>query len=157
MRRQLFSFELWAFVTGYVAAFSLRFHRRAITLAGANDRPCFFNADFDATICAVLLRVARVITDRVLVAQLFGDIRKSLRDVVERIGVVETPAAPVGEFLQVTRRAAVFVARPADGGRRRAPRPLREEIAKRPAAAASWLWRRVRPRPGIVNGPLDPA
>src|SRR5262245_59069761 len=152
MRPQLFSFEFGAFVTGYVA-FGLCFQRRAVTVAGANDRPCFFDPDFDAPVCAVLLRVGRVITERILVSQLFGYIKKSLRDVGERVGVVETPAAAVGEFLQVTRRPAVFVTRSA-AGRRHASRPLREDQAKRPASAASRRRRWIRPRPGIAIGRL---
>src|SRR5262245_47069028 len=51
---------------------------RAVTFAGANDHPRFFDADFDSSVRAVLLRVARVVTERVLVAQLFGYVRKSL-------------------------------------------------------------------------------
>src|SRR5262249_55449367 len=92
------------------------------------------------------------------VAQLFGYIRKSLRDIVERIGFVESPAAAVGQFLQVTRRPAVFAAA-RSAARRRATRPLwehgRHELIERPAAAVRWM--RSRPRPGTGSGIWDGA
>src|SRR6266542_2594966 len=85
-----------------------RIRGRAVTVAGANDHPRFFDTDFDSPVCAVLLHVGRLVAWRVLVAQFFGYVRKSLRDVVERVGFVKPPAAAVGQFLQVTRRLAVF-------------------------------------------------
>src|SRR5262247_404398 len=131
-----------------------RIRGRAVTVTGANDHTRFFDTDFDSPVCAVLLHVGRVVTERVLVSQFFGYVRKSLRDVIERVGFVKPPAAAVGQFLQVTRRLAVFAAaRPGAG--RRAPRPLweREMIerpAERPAAAVRGM--RSRPRPGTGAG-----
>src|SRR5262245_40434000 len=88
-------------------------------------------------------------------AQLFGYIGKSLREVVERIGLIESPAAAVGQFLQVTRPLAVIAAASADG--RRATRPLwehqRRELIEGPFAAVRRIWTRTRtrtrPRPGV--------
>jgi len=56
----------------------LRLRRSAIAFAGANDHPRFLNANLHPPVCAVLLRVGRVITERILVAQLFGYVRKGL-------------------------------------------------------------------------------
>src|SRR5262245_42210914 len=131
-----------------------RVRGRAVTVASANDHPRFFDTDFDSPVSAVLLHVARVVTERVLVAQFFGYVRKSLRDVVDRVGFVKPPAAAVGQFLQVTRRLAVIAAtRPGAAGRR-APRPLWEhdprETIERPAAAVRGM--RSRPRPGTGAG-----
>src|SRR5262245_43192407 len=131
-----------------------RVRGRAVTVASANDHPRFFDTDFDSPVSAVLLHVARVVTERVLVAQFFGYVRKSLRDVIERVGFVKPPAAAVGQFLQVTRRLAVFAAaRPGAAGRR-APRPLwehaRHETIERPALAFRGM--RSRPRPGTGAG-----
>src|SRR5215510_463685 len=130
-----------------------RIRGRAVTVAGANDHTRFFDTDFDSPVCAVLLHVARVVTERVLVAQFFGYVRKSLRDVIERVGFVKPPAAAVGQFLQVTRRLAVFAAaRPGTG--RRSTRPLweyeRREMTERPALAVRGM--RSRPRPGTGAG-----
>src|SRR5215813_137683 len=125
-----------------------RIRGRAVTVAGANDHPRFFDTDFDSPICAVLLHVARVVTERVLVAQFFGYVRKSLREVVDRGGFVKPPAAAVGQFLQVTRSLAVFAAtRPDAAG---TPRPLWEQMIERPAAAVRGM--RSRPRPGAGAG-----
>src|SRR5262245_48037675 len=126
---------------------------RAVTVASANDHPLFFDTDFDSPVSAVPLHVGRVVTERVLMAQFFGYVRKSLREVVDRVGFVKPPAAAVGQFLQVTRRLAVFAAaRP--GARRRASRPLwehvRREMIERPAAAVRGM--RSRPRPGTCAG-----
>src|SRR5215475_4634335 len=131
-----------------------RIRGRAVTVAGANDHTRFFDTDFDSPVCAVLLHVGRVVTERVLVSQFFGYVRKSLRDVIERVGFVKPPAAAVGQFLQVTRRLAVFgAARPGAAGRR-VTRPLweqkRGEMIEGPAAAVRRM--RSRPRPGTCAG-----
>src|SRR4030095_12020426 len=130
-----------------------RIRGRAVTVTGANDHPRFFDTDFDSPVCAVLLHVGRVVTERVLVSQFFGYVRKSLRDVIERVGFVKTPAAAVGPVLQVTRRLAVFAAARSGAGRR-ATRPLREharhEMIERPALAVRGM--RSRPRPGTGAG-----
>src|SRR5262245_38539307 len=97
-------------------------------------------------------------------AQLFGYIRKSLREVVDRISLIESPAAADGQFLQITRRLAVIAAHvaAAAAARRPATRPLwehrRPELAEGPFAAVWRIWTRTRtrararPRPRIAAG-----
>src|SRR5262245_40206793 len=92
LRRQLFPFQFGALVSAHVV-FRLCVRRRAVTFASANNRRCLFNANFDVAVGAILLCVGRVITERVLMAQFFGDHRKGLREVVSRIGVMKPSAA----------------------------------------------------------------
>jgi hypothetical protein len=68
----LFPFQFRTIGSARVAI-RLRLRRRAIAFAGANDHSLFLNANLHAPIRAVLLRVGRVITERILVAQFFGD------------------------------------------------------------------------------------
>src|SRR5262249_22801919 len=80
--------------------------RRAISLAGAHHHVLPVYAHAETPVGAILRGVVWVIAERVLLAKVVRDLRKSVRYLVERLGVIKSGPAAFGQIVQIFPRAA---------------------------------------------------
>src|SRR5439155_9465728 len=75
---------------------------RAISWPRPNRDVFARSLDRNLSIAAIALRIARVVTEQVLRAQLGRDGRKGLRQRADVVRAIDLPARSVGEILQIT-------------------------------------------------------